>query len=383
MVKNQKRIEQIAGLILVGTIVLGCGLVLRPFISAILWAAILCFATWPVHELLLKWLRGRRNIAAGLMTALLSLVLILPFLIVGLTLSDNIRAALAQFDAYRETGIPEPPAWVERIPLVGQRVKDSWLNFSVDAKPAMDWLKPRIQTAGLWLLSHSLDFARGVFQLVISVLIAFFLYRDGVGLVARLREGFQRISGDYGQRLMEIVKTTVQSVVYGVIGTGLAQGFVAGIGFAIARVPVPLVLAVLTFFLSFVPMGPPIIWISASIWLFAQDHIGWGIFMAVYGLLAISSIDNVVKPIIISRGSKLPFVVMFIGVLGGIAAFGFIGIFIGPTLLAVGFGLIQEILGQRRLVAKSNPSPTNTPATEPAAAAEHRPEPTSEEASSD
>ncbi|HOV77806.1 MAG TPA: hypothetical protein PLS24_07240, partial [Sedimentisphaerales bacterium] len=113
MVKNQKRIEQIAGLILVGAIVLGCGLVLRPFISAILWAAILCFATWPVHELLLKWLRGRRNVAAGLMTALLSLILILPFLIVGLTLSDNIRSALAQFDAYRETGIPEPPAWVE------------------------------------------------------------------------------------------------------------------------------------------------------------------------------------------------------------------------------------------------------------------------------
>jgi predicted PurR-regulated permease PerM len=249
-------------------------------------------------------------------------------------------------------------------------VKDSWLNFTVDAKPAMDWLKPRIQTAGLWLLSHSLDFARGVFQLVISVLIAFFLYRDGVGLVARLREGFQQISGDYGQRLMEIVKATVQSVVYGVIGTGLAQGFVAGIGFAIAGVPSPVVLAVLTFFLSFVPMGPPIIWIGALIWLFAQGHVGWGIFMAVYGLLAISSVDNVIKPIIISRGSKLPFIVMFIGVLGGIATFGFIGIFIGPTLLAVGFGLIQEILGQRRLVAKSNPSPTNTPATEPAAPAE-------------
>jgi predicted PurR-regulated permease PerM len=205
---------------------------------------------------------------------------------------------------------------------------------------------------------------------VISVLIAFFLYRDGVGLVARLREGFQQISGDYGQRLMEIVKATVQSVVYGVIGTGLAQGFVAGIGFAIAGVPSPVVLAVLTFFLSFVPMGPPIIWIGALIWLFAQGHVGWGIFMAVYGLLAISSVDNVIKPIIISRGSKLPFIVMFIGVLGGIATFGFIGIFIGPTLLAVGFGLIQEILGQRRLVAKSNPSPTNTPATEPAAPAE-------------
>ncbi len=182
---------------------------------------------------------------------------------------------------------------------------------------------------------------------------------------------------------MEIVKTTVQSVVYGVIGTGLAQGLVGGIGFAIAGVPSPVVLAVLTFFLSFVPMGPPIIWIGASIWLFAQNHIGRGIFMAVYGLLAISSVDNVIKPIIISRGSKLPFIVMFIGVLGGIATFGFIGIFIGPTLLAVGFSLVQEILGQRRLVATSNPSPTNTPATEPTATGQDGPASTSQKTPSE
>ena len=181
-----------------------------------------------------------------------------------------------------------------------------------------------------------------------SVLIAFFLYRDGEGVVVRLREGFQKISGDYSQHLVDVVKTTVRSVVYGVIGTGLAQGFVAGIGFAIADVPSPMLLALFTFFLSFVPVGPPIVWIGASIWLFAQGSTGWGIFMIVYGVLAISGVDNVVKPYIISRGSKLPFIVMFIGVLGGVATFGFIGIFLGPTLLAVGFSLTQELIGHRR-----------------------------------
>ncbi|MEN6575365.1 MAG: AI-2E family transporter [Phycisphaerales bacterium] len=368
MVKNQRTIEQIAGIALIAAIVMGCVLVLRPFISAILWAAILCFATWPVHELLMRWFRGRRNLAAGVMTALLSLVLIIPFLVVGLTLTDNVREAMAQFDAYRETGIPGPPAWVARIPLVGQRINDQWLETTVDAKPTLDWLKPRFHGIGLWLLDHSLDFARGVFQLVVSVLIAFFLYRDGEGLVIRLREGFERISGEYGQHLMDVVKTTVRSVVYGVIGTGLAQGLVGGIGFTIAGVPSPMLLAVLTFFCSFVPFGPPIIWIGASIWLFVQNHVGWGIFMVVYGVLGISSVDNVVKPIIISRGSKLPFIVMFIGVLGGVATFGFIGIFIGPTLLAVGFSLIQEILDKRRRMPAPQacppvpdvPSPQNT-----------------------
>ena len=103
----------------------------------------------------------------------------------------------------------------------------------------------------------------------------------------------------------------------------------------------------LTFFLSFIPVGPPVIWIGASVWLFVGGHIGWGIFMVIYGLLAISSVDNVVKPYIISKGSKLPFIVMFIGVLGGIATFGFIGVFLGPTLLAVGYSLAEEILIKR------------------------------------
>ncbi len=102
MVKHQKTIEQIAGLALIGAIVVGCALVLRPFISAILWAAILCFATWPLHELFLRWLHGRRNLAAALMTAVLSLFLIIPFVLVGLTFTDSIRALMKRLDADRQ-----------------------------------------------------------------------------------------------------------------------------------------------------------------------------------------------------------------------------------------------------------------------------------------
>jgi predicted PurR-regulated permease PerM len=158
-------------------------------------------------------------------------------------------------------------------------------------------------------------------------------------------------------------------VVYGVIGTALAQGIVAGIGFAIAGAPAPMLLALLTFFLSFLPFGPPIVWIGASIWLFAMGKTGWGIFMVLYGLLVISVVDNFIKPIIISRGSKLSFIVMFIGVLGGVTAFGFIGIFIGPTLLAVGFSLAHEILEQRRHISAAalGPVPERVPPVAPTA----------------
>ena len=347
MMKNQQRIEQIAGLVLIGAIVVGCGFVLRPFALPILWASILCFATWPLYELLLKWLGGRRNLAAGLMTILLLLVLFIPFFLVGLTFTENIRSAIEWFELHRETGMPPPPEWVERIPLVGARISEYWSTLTESAEPALNWLKPWLKEAGVWLLRHSLDFAHGVFQLAMSMLIAFFLYRDGEGVVAGVREGVQRISGDYAQHLIDVVKTTVRSVVYGVLGTALVQGVLAGIGFGIAGVPSPVLLALFTFVLSFIPFGPPIIWISASVWLFSQDRTGWGIFMAAYGLLIISSVDNLIRPYIISRGAALPFIVMFIGVVGGIVTFGFIGVFIGPTLLTVGYSLTMEILGSR------------------------------------
>jgi predicted PurR-regulated permease PerM len=121
---------------------------------------------------------------------------------------------------------------------------------------------------------------------------------------------------------------------------------VAGIGFVIAGVPSPMLLALFTFFLSFI-MCSPIVWIGASVWLFTESHTGWGIFMVVYGLLIIGGVDNFIKPYIISRGAKLPFIVMLIGAIGGIVAFGFIGIFLGPTLLTVGYSLTKEILSHR------------------------------------
>jgi predicted PurR-regulated permease PerM len=348
MVKYQKIIEQIAGISVIFAIVAGCGFVLKPFILPILWAAILCFATWPVYELLLKWLNGRNSLAAGLMTVILLLVLFIPFLVVGVTFTDSVQALIAWLNAHGAESLRTPPKWIEKIPWFGIKITEYWSDLAADTQPVIEWLQPRLQVGGVWLLQHSLDVARGVFHLAMSVLIAFFLYRDGEGVVKQFREGFQRISGDYSQHLIDVARATTKSVVYGVIGTALAQGFVAWVGFRIAAVPSQILLAVFTFFLSFLPFGPPIVWIGVSVWLFAQGHTFWGIFMIVYGALAISSIDNLVKPLIISRGSKLPFLVMFIGVLGGVATFGFIGVFIGPTLLAVGFSLAHEVLLQRK-----------------------------------
>jgi predicted PurR-regulated permease PerM len=356
VIKNQQKIEQIAGLILIGAIIFGCALVLRPFALAILWAAILCFATWPLRELLLKWFRGRHNLTAVIMTIVLLLVLFVPFFVIGLTFTENLSSGMQWLETHKDTALLPPPAWVERIPFAGAKISEYWSHLAEDAEPILSQLKPWFQEAGLWLLKYSFNFAQGVFTLAMSVLIAFFLYRDGEGIIANLREVSQRIGGDYAQHLMDVVKTTVHSVVYGTIGTALAQGIVAGIGFAIAGVPSPMLLATFTFILSFISFGPPVIWIIASVWLFAGGHTGWGVFMILYGIFCISAIDNFIRPYVISRGSKLSFIVTFIGVLGGIVTFGFIGVFLGPTLLAVGYSLAHEILVNRRSALAPEPA---------------------------
>jgi predicted PurR-regulated permease PerM len=145
--------------------------------------------------------------------------------------------------------------------------------------------------------------------------------------------------------LLAVAGGTVRSVVYGVIGTALAQATLQGLGLWLAGVPAAFFLGFLTFFLGFVPVGPPLVWLPAALWLLYNGTIGWGIFLIAWGFLVVSGVDNVLRPYLISRGSRLPLILMFFGVLGGLLAFGFLGVFLGPTLLAIGYVLFQEWSG--------------------------------------
>jgi predicted PurR-regulated permease PerM len=184
--------------------------------------------------------------------------------------------------------------------------------------------------------------AGGFLQLLLVVFVAFFFYRDGTRLAANLVAIVRRLGGALGEEMLTLSCNTVKGVMLGIFGTALAQSAVALIGFLMAGAPMPLLLALATFFLSVIPVGPPLIWGGAALWLYSHGDHGWAIFLALYGLLVISSVDNVVKPILISHSSHLPVLLVVLGVLGGVLAFGFIGIFLGPTLLAVGLTLITH-----------------------------------------
>jgi predicted PurR-regulated permease PerM len=182
----------------------------------------------------------------------------------------------------------------------------------------------------------------GLIQLTFSIFIAFFLFRDGVSVGRRLTNMAVRIGGERGNHLLTIASRTVRGVVYGILGTALLQAIATAVGFLIAGVPGVALLALLTFFASVVPLvGTALTWVPAAIWLFHEGSTGWAIFMIVWGI-GVANIDNFVKPWLISQGSDMPFILIFFGVMGGAVTFGFIGVFIGPTLLAVGLRLLEE-----------------------------------------
>lgn len=341
MTPLRSKLEQNLGWIILALLLGGCLLVLLPFVSALLWAVVLSASSWPVYRRLVKLLGGRRTLAALLMALAMICVILLPFIIVGATLGENVKELTTATQRWMDAGPPAPPGWLAKVPGVGSQATEYWESLAADSSKLLAAAKRFLEPLSGWLLRGGLALGRGLLELALSILIAFFLFRDGGKAAERLSAAVVRIAGERGQHLLEVAGHTVRGVVYGILGTALVQAVIAGIGFLIAGVPGAGVLALLTFFLSVVPVGPPLIWLPAALWLFHQGSTGWGIFMLIWGV-GVSSVDNFVKPWLISQGSAMPFLLIFFGVLGGALAFGFIGVFIGPTLLAVGYRLVAE-----------------------------------------
>jgi len=335
------RIDQTLTLVVLALLIVGCFLVLRPFMTALLCAAILCTTAWPLYQRLVVRLKGHASLAALVMVLLIAVVLIAPFIVVGATIADNADRVAVWWGQLLATGPPDPPEWVAQLPFVGSAIADYWASMAHDTAQLVDEIRKYVEPARKIALASGATFAAAVLQLTLSIFIAFFFFRDGETVVERLRGATARIAGERGFHLVGVAATTVRGVVLGILGTAIVQGVLAGLGLWIAGIKAAPLLGLLTFFLSPVPIGPPLVWVPAGLWLINAGETGWGLFVLAWGALVVSTVDNVIKPLIISRGSDLPFVLVLLGVLGGAVAFGFIGVFLGPVLLAVGYALLQ------------------------------------------
>jgi predicted PurR-regulated permease PerM len=334
--------EHVLMTLLVGGIAVGCVLVLYPFFSSLLWAAILVFTTWPVCEWLHTYARLRRGPAAGVMVALTAVVLVLPLALAvpgGANDVNHLRGAIE--DALR-AGLPGSPDWVFDIALIGPTLGNLWNHWAADISAMLEALRPYfgiVLEGGLGLL---LGLANGVLLFVLALFIAFFFYLYGDPIAERLRVILQRIAGARAERLIDVTGATVRGVVYGILLTAIVQGILTAFGLWLSGVPRPVLLGAVAGFLSVLPIGAPLVWTPAALWLMGSGHLGWGVFLAVYGVVAVSGADSVIRPWFIARGAQLPFLLTVLGVLGGAIAFGLLGIFLGPVLLGIGYTLVNE-----------------------------------------
>ncbi|WP_443694747.1 AI-2E family transporter [Pseudomonas sp.] len=338
MLNNDRLLVQILLLVLFGA----SFWVMAPFWSALFWGAVLAFASWPLMVLLTRWLGGRESLAAGILTLGWMLLVAVPLVWLGFNLADHVRDAVALIKDIQVDGFPAAPAWLGSIPFVGERLVAMWGSIDEQGAALMVSLKPYLGQMGNWLLARSAQIGGGILELTLSLVFVFFFYRDGPRLALFVHRLLERLIGERAGYYIELVAGTVQRVVNGVIGTAAAQAVLALIGFLIAGVPGALVLGMVTFLLSLIPMGPPLVWIPATAWLAWKGDYSHAVFLGVWGTFIISGVDNVLKPYLISRGGNLPLVIVLLGVFGGLIAFGFIGLFIGPTLLAVAYSLLMD-----------------------------------------
>jgi predicted PurR-regulated permease PerM len=212
MTPLRSRLEQNLGWILLALLLGGCLLVMRPFVSTLLWAVVLSFSLWPVYRRLLKLVRGRRALAAALITLAMVLVILMPFGIIGLTLADNVKELTTATQRWLDAGPPAPPAWLAKVPLVGPSITENWQSLAADSTRLVHEAKRFIEPVGSGLLKVGFALGSGVLQLALSILVTFFLLRDGVALVERLTAGIGRIAGERGQHLLQVAGSTVRGV---------------------------------------------------------------------------------------------------------------------------------------------------------------------------
>jgi len=335
----------VAGLIL-GILLLTFS-VLRPFIVPLIWGAILTYVSWPLHQRVVRWVGGRVVLGALTTTVLVTLAIVVP--LVWLILMAQVEAvgAYAHVQAFLASN-PTLPQVLRDLPWLGPVMDEGLRHLAADPTSIRQQFMLLMQESSVEVTRLIGGVGRNVAKLFFAVFSMFFLLRDGSRLLAEAGAILEGILGPRVRDYIDAVGSTTRAVVYALMLGALAQGFVAGIGYWIFGIDAPVLLGAVTALAALVPFGAPVIWGGLSIWLLVTDHVWPGAGLLLWGLLLVSWVDNVVRPLVISNATRMPFLLVVFGVLGGVLAFGLVGLFIGPVLLAVSLAIWREWLEQHQ-----------------------------------
>lgn len=320
--------------LLLGLIILSYE-VLKYFIIPVVWASIIAYITWPMYRRIHHWCGERKNLSALLMTTSLLLVVGIPLIIGIFVLQYEGRQLYVNLQRQLYSGSLILPEFIQKLPIVGVEIQRIMKEFNSNPQAIS-------HNIGLWVQGHLgygrfvvSEISRNVVKMLFAVMSLFFFYRDGHVILEQVKRAFELVIGERIHHYFTTISETTRAVVYGVGLTAVAQALLAGLSYFVAGVPNPMLLTIVTFLLALIPFGTPIGYGGVALWLFSQGHTVEAIGVMAWGVIIVSSADNVIRPLVISGATKIPFLLIMFGVLGGLSSFGLVGLFIGPVILAV------------------------------------------------
>jgi len=344
MSEDTKQIEKVVLVSIIALLIIGSIVIVLPFLRAILWAMVFAVTVWPYFTKLEKFLGGRTSLAAVIPTLLLALIFFVPMIYVGYKLVSQASVAIDYAEELMEKGLGPPPLWLKGLPLVGEKIGGAWQNLGHDTTKLIELVKPHIKNLLGSIVSAGTGMAQIVLITILSLILFLLVLKEGHSIQVSLEKMALRLAGEKGRHLLLVAGSTMRSVVFGILGAALVQGILAIFGLWISGVPNPVFIGAVAGVFALIPIGLiQLVLLPAAGWLiFYKGQIGWGIFLAIWSFVVIGNIDNVIRPMLISRGAKIPFLVVLLGVLGGLATGGIIGLFVGATLLAVFYTMLKE-----------------------------------------
>lgn len=316
--------------------------VMWPFLVPIAWAAILAIATWPLFRRIERGFGGRTGWAAAAMTLLMVVLVVGPALLVSISLAAEIRQAFADVKAWAASPAVATPGRLRDLPGIGPTLA-AWIErVLADPAVARDWILNRLSRSGGGIAVAAGNIGRALAGAGLALVTLFFLYRDGAVILGQVRRAARRLAGERVHALLHPLGETVRAVMYGMLFTALAQGSLAMLGYWVAGVGSPVLLGAATMLLALLPFGAPLVYVPTSLWLIAQGRLVAGLLLLAWGVLVVSTVDNIIRSWFIAEATRVPFLLVFFGVIGGLAAFGSLGLFIGPISIALLLELWRE-----------------------------------------
>jgi predicted PurR-regulated permease PerM len=316
--------------------------VLRPFIGPAIWATMVVVASWPLMLQIQHRLFNRRSLAVAVMTLLLLLLFVVPLALAIVTIVGNADRLIDWAKMAAELHLPPvPPAWLVDLPMVGGALERGWQQATaLGMHDLLPRLTPYAGDATRWFVAQVGSVGFLLLQFLLTVVIAAVMYSSGEAAADLVRRFARRLGGERGAGVIDLAGGAIRGVALGVGGTALAQALLSGLGLLVAGVPVAGLLTALTFMLCIAQIGPVLVLVPATVWAFWSDNTLGGVLLVVVTVV-VTTLDNVLRPLLIRMGADLPLLLIFSGVIGGLLAFGLVGIFIGPVVLAVAYTLLE------------------------------------------